>query len=89
MSDEEIALLPPTAITTSDIDTLRDEGLNVSRRLAAADKLVTHSNYIGFNHILNLSPYSPSLIRIMEQAANSVASFASRNIRKRFRKEYG
>lgn len=79
LSDEEIDLLPEMALYTADLDALRDEGLKFSKRLAAAGKLVTHGNCIGFTHATSTFPFNSDLIRIMELSAKSVSAFALRN----------
>ncbi len=78
MTDEEIALLPPVSLHTNDLDTLRDEAVAFSRRLARAGKLVGHVNHIGTTHTVHL--YTPmfNAADISELAAKSVTAFASR-----------
>lgn len=79
LTDEEIALLPPIALHTDDLDTLRDEGIEFSRRLARAGKLVTHVNHIGSTHAMHV--YAPIFFApdLMELAAKEVSAFALRN----------
>lgn len=78
LTDEEIDLLPPISLHTDDLDTLRDEGLAFSRRLARAGKLVGHVNHIGSTHAMHV--YAPifNATDIMELAAKSVSAFALR-----------
>ena len=78
LTDDEIALLPPISLHTDDLDTLRDEGIAFSKRLAQAGKLVGHVNHIGSTHALHV--YTPIFhaTDIMELAAKSVTAFALR-----------
>jgi len=79
LTDEEIDLLPPISLHTDDLDTLRDEGIEFSKRLAAAGKLVGHVNHIGSTHALHV--YAPifNANDIMEMAAKSITAFALRS----------
>lgn len=78
LTDEEIELLPPVSLQTSDLDTLRDEGMAFSKRLAEKGKLVTHAHQIGHTHTMHLLPFHPALMRLTDMAAMSVAAFAMR-----------
>lgn len=77
LTDEEIDLLPPMTIHTSDLDTLRDEGQSFARRLARAGKLVTNVNHMGSGHVTHLMIVNSELRCRMELAAKSVTSFAA------------
>lgn len=78
LTDEEIALLPPISLHTNDLDTLRDEGIAFSKRLAEAGKLVDHVNHIGTTHAMHV--YTPifGATDVTELAAKSVTAFALR-----------
>ncbi|MEM9326815.1 MAG: alpha/beta hydrolase fold domain-containing protein [Bacteroidota bacterium] len=79
MTDEEIDLLPPMSMHTNDLETLRDEGIALYRRLAQAGKLVTLENHLDTTHALHV--YAPifNAFDITEQAAKSITAFALRN----------
>lgn len=79
LTDEEIDLMPPVALHTNDLDTLRDEGIEFSQRLAEAGKLVSHLNHMGTTHAIHV--YTPvfGIFDVTELAAKSVTAFALRN----------
>jgi len=78
LTDEELALMPPTALHTNDLDTLRDEGIEFGQRLARVGKLVSHVNHMGATHALHV--YTPifGAHDITELAAKQVTAFALR-----------
>lgn len=78
LTDDEINMLPPIALHTSDIDMLRDEGINFSKRLAKAEKLVTHTNHKGNTHCIHMTPVHPDLNCLMVIASKYVKDFANR-----------
>lgn len=78
LTDEEINLLPPMAIQTEDLDTLRDEGIAFSKRLAEKGKLVSHAHHMGRSHTMHLMPFHPDLMCLTELAVKTMAAFAMR-----------
>lgn len=79
LTDDEIALMPPTALHVNDLDTLRDEGIEFGRRLAKAGKLVSQVNHLGETHAIHV--YTPifGATDVTEIAAKAVTAFALRN----------
>ena len=80
LTEEEIALLPPMSLHTNDLDTLRDEGIAFSNRLARAGKLVAHMNHLGTTHAMHV--YTPifDAHEVTELAAKTVTAFALRTV---------
>lgn len=75
LTDEEISLLPPISLHTSDLDMLRDEAIALSKRLSKAGKLVTHVNHSGATHCMHLMPFTPGLMQFMDVCAQYTCSF--------------
>lgn len=78
LTDDELSLLPPMSLHTNDLDTLRDEGISFSRRLARAGKLVGHMNHLGTTHAMHV--YTPifDASDVTELSAKLVTAFALR-----------
>ncbi|MEM9515377.1 MAG: alpha/beta hydrolase fold domain-containing protein [Actinomycetota bacterium] len=79
LTDDEIDLLPTISLHTNDLDTLRDEGIAFSRRLARAGKLAGHMNHLGTTHAMHV--YTPifDATEVTELSAKLVTAFALRN----------